>query len=213
MGIVYRGDKVEVVKASKTVDVAGELNFLALGDMCYTMLGTHDDNKIRSYMQSLFEMPGNRFSHDYSYVLMDDQIAMGMMTCLPVKVLNRATLKTIIDIIKLRKLSALKIIVKHPKSLLALMRMREGKENEYHISMIATLPEFQGKCVAKRLIAHAEEMSIEEGFNKLSLTVVKQNEAAFQLYKKLDFNVVGTIDDNTLHLYRMRKLLTVNRED
>lgn len=204
---------MEVVRASEVIDVAGELNFLALGDMCYTMLGTHNDKKITSYMQELFEMPGNRFSYEYSYILLDSQNVMGMMTCLPIKELKRATLKTVLDIIKLRKLSALKIILKNPKSLFALMRMREGKENEYHISMIATLPEFQGRGVAKQLIAHAEAMSVAEGFNKLSLTVVKQNDAAFNLYRKLGFNVVGEIDDNTLQLYRMRKLLTVNRED
>ncbi|UBH13713.1 hypothetical protein [Macrococcus armenti] len=35
----------------------------------------------------------------------------------------------------------------------------------------------------------------------------------FNLYRKLGFNVVGEIDDNALQMYRMRKLLTVNRED
>ncbi|UBH09214.1 GNAT family N-acetyltransferase [Macrococcus armenti] len=147
------------------------------------------------------------------HILLDSQNVMGMMTCLPIKELKRVTLKKVLVIIKLRKLSALKIILKNPKSLFALMRVREGKENEYHISMIATLPEFQGRGVAKQLIAYAEAISVAEEFNKLSHTVVKQNDTAFNLYRKFGFNVVGEIDDNALQMYRMRKLLTVNRED
>ncbi|UBH15974.1 GNAT family N-acetyltransferase [Macrococcus armenti] len=98
------------------------------------------------------------------HILLDSQNVMGMMTCLPIKELKCVTLKKVLVIIKLRKLSALKIILKNPKSLFALMRVREGKENEYHISMIATLPEFQGRGVAKQLIAYAEAISVAEGF-------------------------------------------------
>ena len=82
--------------------------------------------------------------------------------------------------------------------------MDEGNKDEFHISMLATLPEARGKGVGTRLLNFAEKKP-KEGFNKLSLTVVKDNDKALNLYKKFGFSIVGEINKSPFYLYQMRK--------
>ncbi|MBX5317493.1 GNAT family N-acetyltransferase, partial [Staphylococcus caprae] len=68
-----------------------------------------------------------------------------------------------------------------------------------------TLPEARGKGVGTRLLNFAEKKAQKEGFNKLSLTVVKDNDKALNLYKKFGFSIVGEINKSPFYLYQMRK--------
>ena len=49
----------------------------------------------------------------------------------------------------------------------------------------------RGKGVSTALFAHAERWAKEVGIQRLELTVIKHNEAAYHLYEKMGFKVEG----------------------
>lgn len=49
----------------------------------------------------------------------------------------------------------------------------------------------RGKGVGTILFAHAEQWAKEAGIQRLELTVIKHNEAAYHLYEKMGFQVEG----------------------
>ena len=49
----------------------------------------------------------------------------------------------------------------------------------------------RGKGVGTALFAHAEQWAKEAGIQRLELTVIKHNEAAYHLYEKMGFEVEG----------------------
>lgn len=73
--------------------------------------------------------------------------------------------------------------------------------------------DFRGKGIGKALFQHAEEWAKEQGIHRLELTVIKHNEAAFNLYKKMGYEVEGTkrdsllIDGTYVDEYYMAKLI------
>lgn len=52
--------------------------------------------------------------------------------------------------------------------------LNEGREDEYHIGTIATLPENQGYGIGSKLIHFAEGQASLNQYNKCSLTVKKK---------------------------------------
>ena len=61
--------------------------------------------------------------------------------------------------------------------------MDEGEKDEFHVSMLATLPKARGKGVGTKLLKFAERLAINDGFDKISLTVVQDNKKALSVYK------------------------------
>ena len=52
---------------------------------------------------------------------------------------------TVLQIISMNKLKPFLSIISHPKSFYSLVTMDEGNEDEYHISMLATMPNAREK--------------------------------------------------------------------
>jgi ribosomal protein S18 acetylase RimI-like enzyme len=52
-------------------------------------------------------------------------------------------------------------------------------------------PRYRGQGVGKQLLAQAQEVAREQGLRKISLQVTSSQQAAFALYKKMGFEVVG----------------------
>lgn len=59
-------------------------------------------------------------------------------------------------------------------------------------------PEYRGKHLAKALLRHGMVLAAKEGLSGLYLTVTLKNIAAYQLYQKLGFEVVGEHWDDVL---------------
>lgn len=52
----------------------------------------------------------------------------------------------------------------------------------------------RGKGIARRLCEHSQKVALEHGFDAMQFnSVVSTNEAAVRLWKKLGFNIIGTI--------------------
>ncbi|MFF3022357.1 GNAT family N-acetyltransferase [Gottfriedia sp. NPDC057948] len=79
--------------------------------------------------------------------------------------------------------------------------------------VIGILEEFTGKGIGTKLFQALEEWAINHSIFRLELTVVKQNEAAVGLYKKMGYQIEGTkinsliIDGKSFDEYIMAKIL------
>ena len=80
--------------------------------------------------------------------------------------------------------------------------------------VIGILEEFTGKGIGTKLFQVLEEWAINHSIFRLELTVVKQNEAAVGLYKKMGYQIEGTkinsliIEGNSFDEYYMAKILS-----
>lgn len=64
----------------------------------------------------------NRFSHDMSFVALEDNQVLGVITCNPLKQIDRAMTPTVLQIILMNKLKPFLSIISHPKSFIRLLR-------------------------------------------------------------------------------------------
>ncbi|EKU50099.1 GNAT family N-acetyltransferase [Staphylococcus massiliensis] len=198
---------VSIERASKDYTLGGRVNYLAIGDMCEAFLGTSEKHKIEYLMQQLWKKPGNRFSHEYSLVAKKGDNVTGIVTCYPVSKMDATMGQTVLQILKLKGLGAISLLVQNFKSIKSLITMKEGYKGEYHVSMLAVLPEHQGTGSGTALLKATEDYALNEGFDTCSLTVKKDNHEARKLYEKMGYKIVGDIDKAPFHLYRMRKQL------
>ncbi|UTH13919.1 GNAT family N-acetyltransferase [Macrococcus equipercicus] len=196
-----------IIKRAEPTDQAGILNHLAIGEMCEAMFGTTDRLQLIKYMQKLYEQPGNRFSHEYTWVAEENGVAAGAVTVMPANMLRRTTLMTVWHIMRLKKLRIIPQLFNYPKHITALLRLDEAERNECHISMIAVLPEFQGVGLGTLLLKAAEDYAAANGHNICSLTVKQNNYGAQKLYKTVGYEIAGVINQPPFRLYKMRKYL------
>lgn len=83
--------------------------------------------------------------------------------------------------------------------------------DEYYISNIAVFPKYQGRGLAKKLLAHIQQIAINAKLKNLVLDVECNNEPAIKLYLSLgyikteSFNI--SIINDKLKFNRMKKLL------
>lgn len=79
--------------------------------------------------------------------------------------------------------------------------------------VIGVHSESRGKGIGKELFVHVMKWAKQVGLHRLELTVIKTNDAAFGLYKKMGFEVEGVkrdsllIDGNFVDEYYLSKLL------
>lgn len=67
----------------------------------------------------------------------------------------------------------------------------ETQSGEFYIDCLAVFPDFEGKGIAKKLIASLIVKADRLGHHKVGLLVSKGNEKAQELYNKLGFVIVG----------------------
>lgn len=192
-------------KGNPISENGGKLNSIALDYMAYPLMGTKDNFLIENTLKKLWKLDSNRFSHKYAYEAVLYEKTVGMITCFPASEMTRLGWSTFQQLIKIRKWPLVSYSVMHLKELFSMLTLDEGKEDEYHIATLATLPESRGYGIGSKLIQKAEDMARYYSYDKCSLTVKKDNEQALKLYEKLGYEVVTSIDKNPYHLYRMVK--------
>ncbi|ULG72055.1 GNAT family N-acetyltransferase [Macrococcus brunensis] len=199
--------EIEIVEATPDNPLGGALNYAALNDMSETMLGVSSKEQAIEGLQYLWQQAGNRFSHEYTLVATIESQTAGAITCMPVEKMDRAFYKTFIDIVRYRKLGVILYAIRNFKKMMLLSTMKEGEKGEYHISMLATRPDFRGQGVGSALLEAAEERGQAEGYDSISLTVKKDNDQALNVYESKGYKIVGDIDLEDIQLYRMRKII------
>lgn len=80
---------------------------------------------------------------------------------------------------------------------------QEAQPDEFYIDTIGLLPEYRGKGYGSLLMADAENIACQCGYNKMGLLVSHTNKGAYQLYCRLGYEVDGELyiaPYNFLHL-------------
>lgn len=79
--------------------------------------------------------------------------------------------------------------------------------------VIGVLKDYRGRKIGAGLFEEMEKWASESDITRLELTVMKHNEGAIQLYKKMGFEIEGTkeksliVDGKYVDEYYMRKIL------
>lgn len=198
---------ISISQADPNSLVGAKLNLMAVGDMAHSIVGSSKQSIADATFRMLWKSKNNRFSHEFAYeAKMGDQ-SLGMITCLPITVMERLTSSTAKQLFSYRKLGLITYNLLHPKALFTTLTLKEGFEGEYHIATLAAMPESRGMGIGSQLIQHAEEQAIKQGYNLSSLTVKKENHLAAKLYAKLGYEITSEIVKPTVSLYRMVKKL------
>lgn len=200
-------ENISIVKGNSMSEVGGKLNCMALDYMAYPLIGTKDKTTIENTLTTLWKHNSNRFSHKYAFEAHLNQKTVGIITCYPVSLLNKLAWPTFKQLIHLRKWDLIKHSLLHLQEVWSLISLNEGREDEYHIGTLATLPESRGYGIGSKLIHFVEEQAKIYQYNKCSLTVKKDNKLAIKLYENLGYKTVDSIEKPPYSLYRMVKNL------
>ncbi|MBM7836789.1 ribosomal protein S18 acetylase RimI-like enzyme [Alkalihalobacillus xiaoxiensis] len=198
---------IQIIKASPSSIIGGQLNAMALGTMAHTIVGSTNQTVIEETMGALWQQKNNRFSHEFAYEAKQGKKTLGILTCYPTPVLDSLGLPTAKQILSIRRMEMIVYAVKNIRSIYGIMTMEEGKKDEFHIGSIAMLPESRGLGIGKLLLAKAEELAKEQSCTKISLTVREDNPKARQLYERVGYQVAGKIKKGSFSLDRMVKQL------
>lgn len=77
--------KITIQSAKPHHNEGGQLIYSAIDDMAKIILGKSSDNEIIDDLQQLWKNRANRFSHDMSFVALEDNQVLGAITCNPLK--------------------------------------------------------------------------------------------------------------------------------
>lgn len=65
----------------------------------------------------------------------------------------------------------------------------EAHSDEFYIDTVCVHPDFRGQGMGTLLLEHAEKIAQEAGFDKLTLNVEEEKEAAIRLYERIGYRV------------------------
>ncbi|MNP41452.1 TDP-fucosamine acetyltransferase [compost metagenome] len=123
--------------------------------------------------------------------------------------MNNLAWSTMRKLIKIRRWKLVGYSLLNLQEAWSIVSLNEGRENEYHIGTLATLPESRGYGIGSKLILYAEERAKSNNYDQCSLTVKQENFKAIKLYEKLGYKVKDSIEKKPYYLYRMVKALPV----
>ncbi|WP_427050761.1 GNAT family N-acetyltransferase [Paenibacillus sp. TC-CSREp1] len=205
--IVKANPQTAILKASPESEVGGKLTEMALDDLKFSLAGSRTPAVIEKTFQKLWKTRNNRFSHEHAYEAVRDGKTLGMIICYPTTLMNKLAMPTFSQLFDLHKWKLIGYYLRHWKELYTMVTLKEGEDDEYHIGILATLPESRGLGVGTELIRHAEKQAVLQGLTKSSLTVRQENTGAIKLYERLGYKKVGEINKPAVSLYRMSKVL------
>ncbi|QOS79200.1 GNAT family N-acetyltransferase [Paenibacillus sp. JNUCC31] len=198
---------ISIDKASSYSLLGAKLHVMAIGNMAHTIAGSNNQNVVDATFRKLWQTKNNRFSHQYAYEAKLGEKIYGMISCLPITVLDQLTGSTMKQLFLLRKMGLVLYNLVRPMGLFSTLTLKEGFQGEFHIASLATMPESRGMGIGSQLIHFAEEEAISRGYAISSLTVKKENHLAARLYAKLGYEITSEINKPTMSFYRMVKKL------
>lgn len=198
-------EKITITQGNPMSEIGAKLNCIALEYMAYPLVGSSDLDLVEITFQQLWKLGSNRFSHKFAFEAQLNQKTVGMITCYPVSVMNKLAWPTFHKLLSIRKWSLICHSLLHLQAVFSMAALNEGREDEYHIGTLATLPESRGYGVGSKLIHFAEEQAKLNHYDKCSLTVKKENVQALKLYERLGYKIVDSIEKKPYSLNRMVK--------
>lgn len=166
---------------------------------------------VEEYIGAMYRMGGHRFSWELSFTGEADGKPAGFLLSYPGRLLNGLQLALVSKLPALYGWAgALRVIGR----LLPLVNAPEAEADEYYISNVGVLTEYQGRSYGTQLMSFAETKAREAGLSKCSLSVDEHNDGAIRLYERLGYKIVfdkhfkGEVARQESGYYRMVKELT-----
>ena len=192
--------------------VASALLYLTMGKMADYLFGADNPQNAQELLERLFRAKSNRFSYQFTEVATLSGEVTGLVIAYSGRLLKSLELPMALHLIQA---SGVLGFIRFMKRAFPLFGVKEAENDAYFISNLAVLPAYQGQGLGKYLLSQVEKTAREQGFNKISLTVDVENERAFSLYTRTGFNVIETVEIESLQkhigysgFHRMAKVLS-----
>ena len=196
-----RPEDVKLAVAVLRSSMDGLADYLYSGD---------PQRSVDEYIGAMYQLGGHRFSWDISFVGEAEGQSVGFLLSYPGQWISRLQMALLS---KLPSLYGWRGAARVLGRLLPLANALETEADEYYISNIGVLPEFQGRSYGTQLMAFAETKAREAGLSKCSLSVDEHNEGALRLYERLGYKIVfskhfeGKVAEQESGYHRMVKQL------
>ncbi|TVX93223.1 GNAT family N-acetyltransferase [Paenibacillus agilis] len=135
-------------------------------------------------IEKLYLKPNTRFSHEHTHVVEIDGEVAGILTTAAGSKLDRFNLSAALNSVSFLGFKTIKNVLKHAGPLL---KTKEALADEYYITTLSVDSKFRGKGIGTKLLDLAEQLAIDNGYLKCSLTVDASNEKARRLYNQLGY--------------------------
>jgi len=135
----------------------------------------------------LFERNAGRLGYGVCSIAERDGQAAGVLLSFPGVIYPRLELAAGWELIRFYGLRGTPRFL---RNMLYLGFEPEAEKDEYYLSNMAVLPEFQGQGIGSRLLEYAEQAARSNGLKKCSLLVAMKNVHARRLYERFGYRVV-----------------------
>jgi ribosomal protein S18 acetylase RimI-like enzyme len=171
-------------------DLLARLIHLTMGIEADWLFGRGKDHPALQVISELSRYPENRVSHTLAHLAERNGQAVGLLLSYPGAQLTRLNLMTGWHLLKTQGLLAtLRLAGIQP----AYGNLKECAGDEYYVSNLAVLPDFEGQGIGTRMMAYAEELALSTGLQKCSLIVAFNHEHARKLYERLGYKITRTV--------------------
>lgn len=177
------------IRPARPVDVDAAVSVLhsSMGGLADHLYSGDAHLTVDDYLGKMFEAGGQRFSWDLCSVAEVDGRQVGMLLSYPGKRANRLQFALLL---RLPSLYGWRGFLRVLRRFLPLIGSAEAEADEYYVSNIGVLPEFQNCGYGAQLMAFAEQQTREAGLSKCSLTVDVENHGAIRFYERLGYKIV-----------------------
>ena len=182
-----------IKQATRTNPKISILILNAIHNLANMLTGEEEKEKILKTLDSFVFMDVNRLSYKNTYTYdIEDELA-GLIIAY--------------DSNKVSQLDS--PILKHLESKNIFLEAfdKECFEDEFYIDTLSVFEKFQGRGIAKELLAFIYDKAKELGFKKVSLIVDVDNLKALNLYEKMGFKKNTILEVSKHNYYHMIKML------
>lgn len=163
------------------------LLYAAMGDIAHTLTGTGDKADALAIMRAFFRREGNRLSFENALVDEIDGIPVGFA------LFYHGSRTAELDAPFVSRLTELR----DPQSVAI---AKEAQDDEFYLDSMAVAPPYQGRGIAKALMAAFEAESARRGHDRVALLVGRDNSRARALYEAQGYQKDAQLEVSG-HLY------------
>ena len=166
--------------------LAAELIAMSDGELGVALFGLGDPVLERHVLTGLYQQNGNRYSYEWGEIAEVSGQAAGLLLAVPGAAIPRLNLGMARQ---LWRLYGLRCWLEFCRRAVMLASFKEVEPGELMVGNLAVLTQFQGRGIARRLLARAEELARRLGLARLALTVDLGNPRARHIYISAGYRV------------------------
>jgi GNAT superfamily N-acetyltransferase len=179
--------------------LAAELIAMSDGELGVALFGLGDPALERQILAGLFRRGGNRYSYQWGEIAEAGGQLAGLLLAVPGASIPRLNLGMAGQ---LWRLYGWRRTLRFIRRAVTLASFKEVQPGELMVGNLAVLPHYQGRGIARRLLARAEALACQMGLGRMALTVDLGNPRARGIYLSAGYRV-----DLTFHTGPRQDLL------